>query len=118
METITINLPCKAYFHMGVFTSELASSLTTKTVKVIVTSFDKESGYCDLTDMDGNYWPCANINSLSFINSESIVDLKKLLDNCWEAALDHHSDDSDFPMGDCKKQYPSKEEWIEKNTKL
>lgn len=64
---ITIKLPCKAYITTGVFTSNLASSLSLNTTKGIITEFDEQSGYVNWTDLNNNPQPCVNINCVSFI---------------------------------------------------
>jgi hypothetical protein len=67
MKQLTIIFPCKAFVTTGSFASELAGSLSTRTIKGIITEFDEESGYVNWTDLNNNPQPCVNINCVSFI---------------------------------------------------
>jgi len=65
---INIKLPCKGHFHMGLFESNLACSLSTISKEIIILEFDKESGYCNLLDIEKSSIFYAHISSLTFKN--------------------------------------------------
>lgn len=54
----------KATFHLGVFKSKLASSLTSVPYEGEVTEIDEKSGYCNWVNILGKKMPCVNINCI------------------------------------------------------
>lgn len=66
MKEINIKLPCKAWAYLGVFTNGMASGLTIKACEVVVTSYNPDTGYCDMTDMEGNTFTEVNLTNVGF----------------------------------------------------
>jgi len=61
---LNIKLPCKAYAYMGGLTPDLDIVITPH--RVIVTGYDPETGYCDLTDREGNPFPEIKLTNIGF----------------------------------------------------
>lgn len=57
----------KAIVSVGVFTSELAGSLTTNDCSGEVTKIDLDSGYCNWQNENGYQMPCVNINCITLV---------------------------------------------------
>lgn len=55
----------KAIFSLGIFTSELATSLSTIDYIGEVTSIDMDSGYCNWVNVLGQKMPPVNINCIT-----------------------------------------------------
>ena len=62
--SINIELPCKAYAYTHGFDSEF--NIVTSIDEVIVLYWDKESGYCELSTLDGKRYPSIKITNLGF----------------------------------------------------
>lgn len=61
---LTSGKSVKAKFSLGVFTSNLANSLTTNDYEGFVTEIDLDSGYCNWTNINGTKMPSVNINCI------------------------------------------------------
>lgn len=64
---LNITLPCEAWAYVGRFTSIRALSFVLTPYRVIVTDYDAESDYCELTTLDGKEFPSVNITNIGFI---------------------------------------------------
>ena len=61
---INIELPCKAFAYTHGFDDQY--NTVTSITEVIVIQYDKKSGYCELSTLDGNYFPSIKITNLGF----------------------------------------------------
>ena len=65
MKEINIKLPCPAFIFIGVFTSELVSSLSTYRLEGIINEYDPVSKYVEW-EIDGKKQPNVHISSVIF----------------------------------------------------